>query len=347
MTDIKISLLIPGYLSPSRSENHAMGMEITQCPVAMDWENDLPQTPWQAALFQELTQIEETGQALPAAELLSPGSIDEDFLVRADPVHLQADRDTAKLLPVQMLDLTEDDADAMLLDINQFLSTDGFKVFRGPDQGWYMSGMDATTLKSFPPSFLANRNASAYLPAGENSEQWRRLMTEIQMLLHTHPINEQRMRSGRLPINSLWFWGGAKMNRMLTDEQERRPTGLSVYADDDFSSALCAHLDVPCFSLENFDPTQTGTALIVDTRIASAHFSRDEAGLNQATKRVNVEWLAALIDRVRVGQITQINLMNEDGDCGKLTSASLKAHDRSGSLWGRVVAKLLGRASRA
>ncbi len=73
-------------------------------------------------------------------------------------------------------------------------------------RGTYLSGMDASQLESFPPSFLANRNASAYLPDGEDSGQLRRLMTELQMLLHAHPVNEERERLGKLPVNSLWFW---------------------------------------------------------------------------------------------------------------------------------------------
>lgn len=330
MTDINISLLIPGYLSPDRREGHTFSKCGTSSPVAMQWTHAGPQIPWQASLFTRLTQMEVSGSRLPLAELLQPEiSANGGSIVRADPVHLQADRDTAKLLPAQTLELEEHETAALLSSLNEFLASDGFKVFPGPDQGWYMTGLDASNLESYPPSFVADRNASAYLPSGDNSESWRRLMTELQMLLHSHAVNEHRAQHGKLPVNSLWFWGGARLTTFPS-----QAVGLNVYADDDFSKSLCSYLSVPCHDLAKFDPVSSGEAVIVDTRIASAHFTRNESALTEATQRVDVEWLAVLSERVRRRQISCVTVANEDGDCGALTLAAQRAYDRSKSVWG-------------
>lgn len=342
MTDINISLLIPGYLSPSRREGHTFGPDATGCPTAMQWSTNEAQVPWQASLFQLLVQKEYPGLCLPAARLLQPDIRSDEFIVRADPVHLQADRDTAKLIPLHMLNLEVSESEALIDALNQFLAVDGFKISMGADQGWYMVGMEASCLESFPPSFLANRNASAFLPSGENSESWRRLMTEIQMLLHTHPVNEHRMQHGKLPINSLWFWGGAKLPVIEADMN----SGRTVYADDEFSQSLCAHFNIQCRRLFEFDPATSEEAVVVDTRIASAHFDRNEIALNEATNRVDLEWLAVLSDRVKRGEILQISVSNEDGDAGFVNRQIQQAYDRAGSFWRRGIRKIQGWVSR-
>ncbi|MFK8077259.1 MAG: hypothetical protein AB8B84_11780 [Granulosicoccus sp.] len=335
MTDVEISLLIPGYLCPVRREGHTFSKGDTSSPVAMQWAKEGKQIPWQASLFGRITQSDITAAQLPVAELLQPNLVGNRGIVRADPVHLQADRDTAKLLPAQMLALDEGESEALIASLNEFLAADGFSVFPGPDQGWYMTGMDASTLESYPPSFLADRNASAFLPSGNNSESWRRLMTEIQMLLHTHPVNEQRTQHGKLPVNSLWFWGGANLTTYPS-----QAVGLNVYADDDFSKSLCSYLGVPCHDLAEFDPVSSGDAVIVDTRIASAHFARSESALTAATQRVDVEWLAVLSNRIRRRQIGSVTTINEDGDSGALTLATQRAYDRTQSVWGRRWAQM-------
>jgi len=45
------------------------------------------------------------------------------------------------------------------------------------------------------------------MPAGNEALLWQRLLTEIQMILHNHPVNQQRQRQGYKAINNVWLWG--------------------------------------------------------------------------------------------------------------------------------------------
>jgi hypothetical protein len=50
----------------------------------------------------------------------------------------------------------------------------------------------------------------ARAPARDADERaLRRLGAEAEMWLQDHPLNAARQARGQLPINSLWFWGGA------------------------------------------------------------------------------------------------------------------------------------------
>lgn len=344
MNPFNISFLIPGYLPPGRLVEPGTVDLSSGSPASMRWESGLVQQPWQAKFEQYLGFLESTGLHLPMARLMCDGDSDTPGLVCADPIHLQADRDTAKLLPAEMLGLSEEEVEELLKDLNAFLRVDNMVLSRRRGLGWYLSGLDASQLESFPPSFLANRNASAYLPDGEDSAQWRRLMTELQMLLHAHPVNEQRERQGKLPINSLWFWGGAALYSSLGDAVGRfgqaigseavsvsgaAPAPQTVYADDEFTRAACADLHLSCKALEEFDPLLCEESLVVDTRIASAIFARNESEMHRVIGQIDQQWLEPLNKRINNGEIQQLTVFNEDGDKGVLTKELQRAQSRS------------------
>jgi hypothetical protein len=56
--------------------------------------------------------------------------------------------------------------------------------------------------------------------------QWRRLMNDVQITLHNHPRNAQRVASGSPPINSLWFWGAGPYPAHVSVAH------AAVYSDD-------------------------------------------------------------------------------------------------------------------
>lgn len=330
MNQFNIFFLIPGYLPPGKLvEPDSEGVS-SSAPVAMQWNSGLIQQPWQAYLEQVMGFSEPTGLQLPMARLMNEGHKETSGLVCADPIHLQADRDTAKLIPAEMLGLSEEESTELVTDLNAFLMADNLVLSRSAAGGWYLEGMDASQLASFPPAFLANRNASAYMPAGEDSGQWRRLMTEIQMLLHTHPVNERREQQGKLPVNSLWFWGGAALYtssvRRAVDKSGYTGT---VYADDAFARAVCVDLQVVCKSLSEFDPMRVEEAVVVDTRIAQCIFARDEPEMHKVIEQIDQQWLKPLNKRIHQGQVQQLVMFNEDGDKGVLTKDLLVAQLRS------------------
>ena len=58
------------------------------------------------------------------------------------------------------------------------------------------------------PALIAGRDVYGHLPDGADGPFVRRVLTELQMVMHDHPVNRARERAGRLAANSLWLWGG-------------------------------------------------------------------------------------------------------------------------------------------
>ena len=53
------------------------------------------------------------------------------------------------------------------------------------------------------------------MPRGPDSARVRRLMSEIEMFLFDHAVNESRRRREALAVSGLWLWGGGAADEQL------------------------------------------------------------------------------------------------------------------------------------
>ncbi len=134
------------------------------------------------------------------------------FWLRADPVHLLADQTHLILLPPEQLSLAQEEAGRLITDLDAALGGEGWHLARGRSPlRWYLSLADRPGVRTTPLEQVAGGAIDGHLPEGERGAQWRRVLTEMQMLLHRHPVNLRREELGRPPVNALWLWGGGRL----------------------------------------------------------------------------------------------------------------------------------------
>ena len=132
---------------------------------------------------------------------LEPGT---NSWLRADPVHLRADRDRVLLMPGQGLSVTATEAQGLAAALTPLL--DGKFVLHAVNPGqWCLQipGLAQAEIGATAPIDLAGADIDPHLPP----KQWHLLLTEIQMALYEHPVNTAREQRGDPVINSLWLWG--------------------------------------------------------------------------------------------------------------------------------------------
>lgn len=61
-----------------------------------------------------------------------------------------------------------------------------------------------------PPHDHPGQPADEHLPRGPGAELLRALMTAATPVLADHPVNLDRIRSGKAPANAIWLWGQGK-----------------------------------------------------------------------------------------------------------------------------------------
>jgi hypothetical protein len=167
-----------------------------------------------SCLFDLFHLQAETGHDWPVAAL---GALGEGldaaggWWLRADPVHLVADRDQLYLSACHTLNVTRSEADELVTELNRLYADDGWQFIAATPEHWYLRLPRPLAMRTVPTAVAMGRRVGEVLPQGEDALVWQRTMTEIQMLLHASPVNARRGGQGLLAVNSLWFWGGGEL----------------------------------------------------------------------------------------------------------------------------------------
>ncbi len=246
------------------------------------------------------------GQPLPAGALTAlaygqaPGS---ETWLRADPVHLRADRDRLLLLPSAGFDVTAEEASALCAGLNQHFS-EQFTLHAFSPERWGLRASTAMALHTRPPIELAGRNVDGELP----DQRWHALLNEIQMALYQHPVNTAREARGAAVINSLWPWGSGPLPAAT------RGPWQSVSADDPVALGLARlagmrHRPAGSGAAEWLERApEDGRHLIVLDSLRGAAALQDGESLAAALRLLEERWFAPLLAALRAGRIGMITL---------------------------------------
>jgi len=329
MPDCHITLYVPGLLGPQPA--------LTQLPVKElpDFSllekslsrasvSDDPAQEAYAGLFQLFDIPTDASGDYPAAAIcqciqqLETGT----FNLRADPVHLQADMNSAVLRAHQELRLDENEAMQLIDTINEHLRQDNLQLVMGQPHHWYLSLAESPDLQTSPLPTLLFQDINPHLPRGGEAADWRRLMNELQMLLYDHPVNQQREAEGKLTVNSLWLWGGGA----LPDKQPVK--WQRVYTDDWLLDALArfhgvSSEDLPQ-SAEDLIEECDGEVLLHMDDCLQPLYLQDPFGWLEAVQQFQNLWLQPLVVALRDKRCASLTLIPANGQRYLLTRKLLR-----------------------
>jgi hypothetical protein len=242
------------------------------------------------------------------------------YWLAADPVTLVVGRDDVAFAGI-VEDLTRADVDALVSTLNTHFADDGV-VFVAPRPDAIFARLAAPPdLVTHPLAVTAGEPLRIRLPEGADAAKWRRWQSEIQMLLHEHPVNAEREKNGRPPVNSVWFsTGGA-----LPPPPSPLPP-IRTFADAGIAVALAAHVGSPA------QPVPANIARALDSvpgaqRIVIAF----APGLPPA--EVEQSWAAPARDALTAGRVAEVSIIARDGGdavCWRATRPRL---------WQRIAAR--------
>ncbi len=123
------------------------------------------------------------------------------------PAHWHLGTEQVSLIdPLQLL-LDEATSRALFDAVLPLFTSDGYLLRWGAPLRWYAAHESFAALPCAALDRVVGRNVDAWLGSDPAARRVRRLQAEVQMLLHTHPINEHRQAQGLLPVNSFWLSG--------------------------------------------------------------------------------------------------------------------------------------------
>jgi len=166
------------------------------------------------ALFGVNAMREEGVPVAPITRAYDAGEPAAGWWLRADPVEAQADQHTVRLLGNRHLRLAPHEARALAAELNGLLAEDGLVLQPLDPLRWYLGLAVDPGFCGLSVDASVGRDLYACLPSGTQAQRWRRLLTELQMLLSVSPVNQARVARGEPPVTSLWLWGGGALPRV-------------------------------------------------------------------------------------------------------------------------------------
>jgi hypothetical protein len=130
------------------------------------------------------------------------------YVLRADPVSLVAGRNDVALA-ARIDDLGSEEAESLLAALDAHFHGDGLRFIAPRPDAWFVT-VDAEPRLATTPLAMVRGAIYPFLPAGDDAPQWRRWMSEMQMLLHEHPVNRARERRGQLAVTGIWISDGGR-----------------------------------------------------------------------------------------------------------------------------------------
>lgn len=162
---------------------------------------------WQRGLLDAL----ELPAAFPSAAVSAYGSIDamgQANWLHADPVHFIAGLDRLSFLTLEgAARVMETERAALEPVLADHLRSWNCHLHPTELSAWLIGSDRAFDVVTVNPEAAAANELEHVMPEGPNAGELRCLMTELQMLLHDHPVNDARARRGLPAINAVWLWG--------------------------------------------------------------------------------------------------------------------------------------------
>lgn len=240
-------------------------------------------------------------------------------VIRIDPVHLETGADQLTLFPVACTGLNLEEAKALVASLNQRLEhNDGHYVVGDTDR-WYLTVPHSPACDWVAPECVEGRDVLAFMPRGADGAIIGRLINDVQMVLHDHPLNESRRSRADPEINSVWPWGwGAELQRSLPAWQGRTiadhpyARGLALLSGSDPSVVTAADIERP-----------EGCGLIVFEEIETALRSERKNAVDKALMRLEEQIVQPLILALQRGSLDRLRLVTSSGCCYSIRKADL------------------------
>lgn len=154
-----------------------------------------------------------TDKPFAALSLLAESTADieintDSYWLRADPVNMQADGDTALLVAHDELALTQDEANKLVEHINTHFTDEPWTLYTFAPHRWYLHLEKSVNLITTPIAKVLDGDVNQFLVTGDDANYWWIIINELQMLLHGTNVNFERESRNIVTANSVWLWGG-------------------------------------------------------------------------------------------------------------------------------------------
>lgn len=223
-----------------------------------------------------------TGRPLPAAaltRLLDRPDDAQGIWMRADPVGLVPDLAAVWLQPERAFE-----PGAWSEELAGVLDEEGLSLELTPQGRGYIRLARLPESRFAPPWTLGGSSLEHCLPEGADAQSWRRLLNEIQVILHQH---RQGAKDPAPVPGSLWFWGAGS----LPEPGSIEPRVQRIVGTDPQLLGLAQWLELPQRDFETDAEPRAGSLIEWSSRFedsADANLERLQTFLRPSWRRLRM-----------------------------------------------------------
>jgi hypothetical protein len=177
------------------------------------------------------------------------------------------------------------------------------QLVRGASGDWLLKSQRPLELQTATPEAAVASELDIVMPSGPDAGEVRRVMTECQMLLHDHEVNERRQRRGLPAINAVWPWGGGQIATLPA----RSPAASlpAMFSDDAFVRGIYR------LHAQEMDALPTQAATVID---AAAARKRPVIAVVTADSPASLTslWVEPLVSALRAGHLQRLDLLLDE-----------------------------------
>ncbi len=143
------------------------------------------------------------------------------WIAAAEPVYLEPRLDHLCLYMLRRDEMPSADLRALVDHLQLTLGDEQAFGFARLGARCYLRAEVPIATAKVPAYVVDQQVPSEFLPEGKDTATYRNLISEIEMSLHDHEVNQRRVANGQQPVNSLWLWGGGFAPERKTRQQPR------------------------------------------------------------------------------------------------------------------------------
>ncbi|MCL2356284.1 MAG: cofactor-independent phosphoglycerate mutase [Defluviitaleaceae bacterium] len=167
-----------------------------------------------------------TGRAPLEAAAMGIDVGDDELAIRTNLVTLSDDGTI--IVDHSAGEIENDDAEILMQFVSETLGGDGLRFYPGVSYRCLLVAKNISPgLKTTPPHDILEQKIADFLPS---DEKLRGLMLKSHELLKNHPLNIERVKNGKPPANSIWFWGQGKKMSLSSHEEKYGVKGTMLTA---------------------------------------------------------------------------------------------------------------------
>lgn len=300
--NLQLTLALPGLLWPHR-EISLPAFHLSALDKLRQWGKFHPRPSSREHFYRQYLW---QGSWLKVAQS-QLGLLQHQPSIIAIPTSQQAGLHHIHCRSGRALALTQAEAENFCRVLNEWLAQENWLFHVVQPDLWLLTTPQALQFNARSVLELNNLLDDTVKPTGRDAPRILKYQTELQMLLHQHPLNQTRCANGKIPINAIWF----------EPDMIGNADGRELYSNCSWTNA--AKPFPPDYASLSAQINRQKSVVLFSDDFCHADIQADSIAYQHLLQHWEQHWWQPLMHALKCCQIQQLNICTDGALGGRLS----------------------------